>query len=112
MNKLKQKATVAIIICTVLISCRERSRPMLAKEISSINLKTGDVVLCGPDNQGVGKVSFIISGEESIKKQFNFAIALLHSFEYDEAEKAFAQIINRDPHCAMAYWGVAMCNYH
>lgn len=85
---------------------------MLAKEISSINLKTGDVVLCGPEDQGVGRVSFIISGDESIKKQFNFAIALLHSFEYDEAEKAFAQIIKRDPHCAMAYWGVAMCNYH
>jgi tetratricopeptide (TPR) repeat protein len=85
---------------------------MLAKEISSINLKTGDVVLCGPDDKSLGKVSFIISGDEAIKKQFNFAIALLHSFEYDEAEKAFAQIINKDPQCAMAYWGVAMCNYH
>ena len=113
MNKLKQKATVVlVIICTVLVSCRERSRPILAKEISSINLKTGDVVLCGPEDKGVGRVSFIISGDDSSAKQFNFAIALLHSFEYDEAEKVFAQIINRDPHCAMAYWGVAMCNYH
>lgn len=113
MNRLKQKATVVlVIICTVLVSCRERSRPMLAKEISSINLKTGDVVLCGPQDKGVGRVSFIISGDDSAARQFNFAIALLHSFEYDEAEKVFAQIINRDPHCAMAYWGVAMCNYH
>ena len=113
MNKLKQKATVVlVIICTVLVSCRERSRPMLAKEISSINLKTGDVVLCGPEDKSVGRVSFIISGDDSAARQFNFGIALLHSFEYDEAEKVFAQIINRDPHCAMAYWGVAMCNYH
>jgi hypothetical protein len=37
---------------------------------------------------------------------------LLHSFEYDEAEKAFSKIIDKNPGCAMAYWGVAMCNYH
>lgn len=39
-------------------------------------------------------------------------IALLHSFEYDEAEKLFAKVIDADPACAMGYWGVAMCNYH
>jgi hypothetical protein len=26
-----------------------------------------------------------------VKKDFNLAIALLHSFEYDEAEKVFAK---------------------
>jgi hypothetical protein len=112
MNRFIPIVTVVLFAFALLLSCREKPQQMLAKEISSINLKTGDVVLCGPDDKSVGKVSFIISGDDSIKKQFNFAIALLHSFEYDEAEKAFAQIINRDPHCAMAYWGVAMCNYH
>jgi len=112
MQKITPIATVMVVAFLLLLSCRERQLPPLAKEISAINLKTGNVVLCGPDDKAVGKVSFIISGDDSIKKQFNFAIALLHSFEYDEAEKVFAQIINRDPHCAMAYWGVAMCNYH
>jgi hypothetical protein len=112
MNKINSITTVALFAFSMLLSCRERRLPLLAKEISAINMKTGNVVLCGPDDKAVGKVSFIISGDDSIKKQFNFAIALLHSFEYDEAEKAFAQIISRDPHCAMAYWGVAMCNYH
>ena len=40
------------------------------------------------------------------------AIALLHSFEYDEAEKIFAKIIDREPACAMAYWGIAMSSFH
>jgi tetratricopeptide (TPR) repeat protein len=104
--------TTAVLFIVFLISCRERKQPMLTKEISAINLKTGDVILCGPDDKGVGKVSFIISGDDSLTNQFNFAVALLHSFEYDEAEKAFAKIIQNDPHCAMAYWGVAMCNFH
>jgi len=97
---------------TLFTACREKPGSMLAKEISAINLKTGNVVLCGPDDKDVGKVSFIISGDDSAINHFNFGIALLHSFEYDEAEKVFAQIIHRNPHCAMAYWGVAMANYH
>lgn len=104
--------TTAVLFIVFLFSCRERKQPMLAQEINAINLKTGDVILCGPDDKGVGKVSFIISGDDSLTKQFNFAVALLHSFEYDEAEKAFAKIIQYDQHCAMAYWGVAMCNFH
>jgi tetratricopeptide (TPR) repeat protein len=47
-----------------------------------------------------------------LQKDFNLGIALLHSFEYDESEKVFAGIIDEDPACAMAYWGVAMANYH
>jgi tetratricopeptide (TPR) repeat protein len=104
--------TTVVLFIVILFACRERKQPMLAKEISAINLKTGDVILCGPDDKSLGKVSFIISGDDSITKQFNFAVALLHSFEYDEAEKAFAKIIQYDQHCAMAYWGVAMSNFH
>src|SRR5690242_16772274 len=111
MNKLKLIITVAFM-ATLLFACREKPKSLLTKEINSINLKTGNVVLCGPDDKGLGKVSFIISGDDSVINRFNFGIALLHSFEYDEAEKVFAQIIHRDPHCAMAYWGVAMANYH
>jgi tetratricopeptide (TPR) repeat protein len=112
MNTFKLIITVGLIAATLLTACREKPQPMLAKEINAINLKTGNVVLCGPDDKGVGKVSFIISGDDSTINHFNFGIALLHSFEYDEAEKVFAQIIHRSTHCAMAYWGVAMANYH
>ncbi|OQP40695.1 hypothetical protein A4H97_13810 [Niastella yeongjuensis] len=112
MNIFKLIITVGLIASTSLTACRGKKQPALAKEISAINLKTGNVVLCGPDDKSVGKVSFIISGDDSIINQFNFGVALLHSFEYDEAEKVFAQIIHRDPRCAMAYWGVAMANYH
>ncbi|HXE91148.1 MAG TPA: tetratricopeptide repeat protein [Terriglobales bacterium] len=38
-------------------------------------------------------------------------MALLHSFWYEEAEKAFRAIAEKDPKCAMAHWGVAMTNF-
>ncbi|PYU01204.1 MAG: hypothetical protein DMG34_18380 [Acidobacteria bacterium] len=39
-------------------------------------------------------------------------MALLHSFEYEQASKQFQEIEKKDPHCAMAYWGQAMSLYH
>ena len=38
-------------------------------------------------------------------------LALLHSFQYDEAEQAFANVARVDPRCALAYWGKAMALY-
>ncbi len=80
--------------------------------ISQLNLKRGEIISCGVQNHQFGITNFDISGDESIKPDFNVAVELLHSFEYDEAEKAFAKVIDESPGCAMAYWGVAMCNFH
>jgi hypothetical protein len=40
--------------------------------------------------------------------QFDRAVALLHSFWYAEAAKAFTTITEADATCAMGYWGLAM----
>ncbi len=60
----------------------------------------------------LGQVNFAVSCNASAQKQFNRATALLHSFWYEEAEKAFAAVATDDPRCAMAHWGVAMSLYH
>src|SRR5688572_25353772 len=93
-------------------SCNGKNKTSANDAINAINLKRGEVVLCGPADKQFGAVGFKTSCSETVKKDFDLAIALLHSFEYDEAEKVFAKIIDNDPQCAMAYWGVAMSNYH
>ncbi|WP_052949991.1 hypothetical protein [Dyella japonica] len=60
----------------------------------------------------LGDVSFPISCDPSQQAPFNRAIALLHSFAYAPAEQAFQAIAQKDPHCAMAYWGLAMAHFH
>ena len=60
----------------------------------------------------LGRVSFTISCKPTAQKQFNRAVAWLHSFEYEEAEKAFTEVTVTDPRCGMGYWGVALSNYH
>src|SRR5882724_376781 len=96
----------------ILVSCNGKNKKNETDSIASINLKKGEVVLCGPPDKQFGFVEFETSCSGKVKKEFNLATALLHSFEYDEAEKVFAKIIAKEPACAMAYWGVAMCNYH
>ena len=63
-------------------------------------------------SEKLGRVNFTISCTPAARKQFNRAVAWLHSFEYEEAEKAFGEVAATDPRCGMAHWGVAMTNYH
>jgi tetratricopeptide (TPR) repeat protein len=60
----------------------------------------------------VGSVHFVTSCSKSIAVSFNRAVALLHSFQYEQARQAFVEISTQDPKCAMALWGVAMSHYH
>ncbi|MEW6129571.1 MAG: hypothetical protein AB1757_21200 [Acidobacteriota bacterium] len=60
----------------------------------------------------LGRVNFSISCEPGAQQKFNRALALLHSFQYPDAEMTFAEITAADPNCAMAWWGVAMSLYH
>ena len=63
-------------------------------------------------SEKLGVVNFKTSCTPKAQKQFNHAVAWLHSFEYEEAEKTFTEVAVADPQCGMAYWGVAMSNYH
>jgi tetratricopeptide (TPR) repeat protein len=60
----------------------------------------------------VGSVHFTTSCSKGIEGSFNRAVALLHSFQYEQARQAFEELFNLDPTCAMAQWGVAMSHYH
>jgi hypothetical protein len=55
----------------------------------------------------LGTVHFPISCTAAQTK-FDRAVALLHNFFYPETVKAFQAVIQEDPSCAIAYWGVAM----
>jgi len=56
----------------------------------------------------LGQVHFPVSCSASAQKQFDRATALLHSFWFDASAKGFATVIQTDPGCAIAHWGIAM----
>jgi tetratricopeptide (TPR) repeat protein len=55
----------------------------------------------------LGKVVFPTSCDAKVQPSFERAVALLHSFWWEEGEKAFREVLERDPNCAIATWGIA-----
>ena len=64
------------------------------------------------DLRGTGKVDFAATCESAAQPEFTRGVALLHSFFYEEARRAFSSVAEKDPKCAMAQWGVAMTWWH
>ncbi len=60
----------------------------------------------------VGSVHFMTSCAKDVDADFNRAVALLHSFQYEDTRRAFEEIARKDPTCAMAQWGIGMSHYH
>ena len=65
-----------------------------------------------PDLGNIGKARLQTSCNEAAQLEFNRGVALIHSFWYVPAEKAFRQAAVLDPECGMAWWGAAMANLH
>ncbi len=109
---LKTQCVIFILMALIPLSCMEKKSGPSQEIIGAMNLKRGAAISCGPSDKLFGSLDFQISCGEKVQEDFNQALAMLHSFEYDEAEKVFAKIIDEQPQCAMAYWGVAMSNFH
>jgi len=62
----------------------------------------------GAKQDKLGKVLFKTSCTPQAQKEFEIALARLHSFHFPETIKAFTAIPQTDPSCAIAYWGLAV----
>jgi hypothetical protein len=62
----------------------------------------------GAHGDRIGTVSFANSGSAAAQRPFLRGLALLHSFEYDDARTAFRDAERADSGFAMAYWGEAL----
>jgi hypothetical protein len=60
----------------------------------------------------LGTVHFPVSCNAAAQQEFERGVAMLHSFWFEEAGKAFSRVTETDPGCAMGYWGAAMSLYH
>ena len=60
----------------------------------------------------LGSIHFSNSCAKNVEATFNRAIALLHSFQYEQSRLSFEEVSKRDTKCAMAQWGIAMSHYH
>ena len=101
------KTLFCLIVVTFLFSCDNKKISSFQNiSLDDLELKRGDLLLCGDPN--FGEVDFSLSCRYDLREKFNLGLTLIHSFEYAEAEKVFVNILDQDKDCVMAYWATAM----
>jgi tetratricopeptide (TPR) repeat protein len=60
----------------------------------------------------LGRVDFPTSCSSKVQPTIEKGVALLHSFQYQQAKQVFTEAATQEPTCAMASWGEAMSLYH
>src|SRR5450631_2470930 len=56
----------------------------------------------------LGKMHFATSCKSAVEKQFDQAMVFLYAFWAKDAIAGFKTVLQQDPDCVMAYWGIAM----
>jgi len=63
------------------------------------------------NGEGLGSVNFATSCNEVAQKDFNRAVALLHSFQFSRAIAGFNAVLGEDATCGIAYWGISLSDW-
>src|SRR5688572_2772439 len=65
----------------------------------------------GHATEKLGTVHFPTSCASAVTPRMDRAVALLHSFEFGAAIRAFDSVVAADSACAMAHWGLALSRW-
>ena len=60
------------------------------------------------EGDDLGKVTFPTSCDTRVQAEFESGVAMLHSYWFSYAGKTFRSVLQKDPNCVMAYWGIAL----
>src|SRR5438046_3486962 len=82
-------------------------KPGLLAVLSLFAFTTSNA-LAHDGREGFGRVLFKTSCTAQAQKEFDRALAQLHSFDFPETLKSFAPMPQTDPGCAISYWGLAV----
>jgi hypothetical protein len=83
----------------------QSGRILFAAGLITAALTSGAI---GQQDEKLGKVAFPTSCDPNVQAEFDRGVAMLHSYWFLIARRKFEGILQQDPTCAMAYWGVAM----
>ena len=85
-------------LCAAVIAAAVTATPALAHDEHAHAHAGGDLV---------GHVAFANSCAPAVQAEFARGVAMLHSFWWSAGEQAFRSVLERDPSCAIATWGIA-----
>jgi tetratricopeptide (TPR) repeat protein len=63
------------------------------------------------NGEKLGTVHFATSCNAGAQKEFDRAVALVHSFQFSRAIEGFNAVLGEDATCGIAYWGIALSDW-
>ena len=84
---------------------------LVASAISLLSLPARSQEHAHPPAEKLGTVRFATSCRPAVAREFDRAVALLHSFEFGASIRAFNEVLAADSTCAMAHWGIALSRW-
>ena len=83
-------------------------KSLLGFAVAALTLSTSQPLFAQDDvDQQLGSVHFKTSCNDVAQRRFDRAMRYQHSYWYINAKEIFEEVIEADPTCAVAYWGVA-----
>ena len=62
----------------------------------------------GQQDEKLGKLNFPTSCDPKVQGEFERGVAMIHSYWFTYARRTFEGVLQQDPSCAIAYWGIAL----
>jgi hypothetical protein len=62
----------------------------------------------GQQDEKLGKLNFPTSCDPKVQAEFERGVAMIHSYWFNYARRTFEGVLQQDPSCAIAYWGIAL----
>ena len=91
---------VYIVLCAIALASLTLADSVLAQDHHAAHA-----------SEKLGTVHFPTSCAPAVEGRMNRAVALLHSFEFGAAIRAFDAVLAADSACAMAHWGLALSRW-
>jgi hypothetical protein len=89
---------------------------MVKDRVIAVFLLTLAASCCAQEHQHgkdekLGVVRMATSCDVAAQKEFDRAVALLHSFQFSRAIEGFKAVLREDASCGIAYWGIALSDW-
>src|SRR5262245_29528841 len=86
----------------------ERIIRIVCRRLTLAFLALAVPVAAAAQHHELGTVTFPTSCDPTVQAEFERGVAMLHSYWFSYAGKTFQSVLQQDPKCAMAYWGIAL----
>ena len=85
---------------------RQSRRTLCAAGLITAALASG--AFAQQQEEKLGTLSFPTSCDPKVQAEFERGVAMIHSYWFLVARRVFEGVLQQDPGCAIAYWGIAM----